>query len=209
MRTLWKDTVTVAALAALATLGGFAPAAGQESGAQVWGRACGRCHRAQPPNKYSADEWKAVVGHMALNARLTTAEEKAVREFLVGAARPIAVRVTPETSEGPRVTATEAGMAVLDADAVKEEIGENLFKRQCVACHGAKGKGDGPAAAALTPRPTNLTDAKLMSKLTDEELAAIISGGKGSMPAFSKLLTSEQLDAVVRYVRSLSAAKKK
>lgn len=31
------------------------------------------------------------------------------------------------------------------------------YAQFCVACHGASGKGDGPAAAGLTPRPTDLT----------------------------------------------------
>jgi len=31
------------------------------------------------------------------------------------------------------------------------ERGHKLFQANCVSCHGAQGKGDGPAAAALTP----------------------------------------------------------
>lgn len=33
--------------------------------------------------------------------------------------------------------------------------GKELFGQQCVTCHGADGKGDGPAAAALNPKPRN------------------------------------------------------
>jgi len=35
--------------------------------------------------------------------------------------------------------------------------GGELFARQCVQCHGAEGRGDGPAAATMTPRPRNLS----------------------------------------------------
>jgi len=35
--------------------------------------------------------------------------------------------------------------------------GKELFAAQCVACHGAEGKGDGPAASALNPHPRNFT----------------------------------------------------
>jgi mono/diheme cytochrome c family protein len=35
--------------------------------------------------------------------------------------------------------------------------GEIVYQRFCAACHGMTGHGDGPAAAALTPPPTDLT----------------------------------------------------
>ena len=35
---------------------------------------------------------------------------------------------------------------------------QELFTSMCASCHGARGKGDGPAAAALDPPPTNFTD---------------------------------------------------
>jgi hypothetical protein len=37
------------------------------------------------------------------------------------------------------------------------EHGRDLYVRHCASCHGAAGRGDGPAAAALAPRPTDLT----------------------------------------------------
>ncbi len=38
------------------------------------------------------------------------------------------------------------------------EHGKSLFTVQCASCHGEAGKGNGPAAAALTPRPRDFTD---------------------------------------------------
>lgn len=35
--------------------------------------------------------------------------------------------------------------------------GEDLFAELCAVCHGASGKGDGPAVAALRQRPADLT----------------------------------------------------
>jgi mono/diheme cytochrome c family protein len=34
---------------------------------------------------------------------------------------------------------------------------KEMFTSYCAPCHGASGKGDGPAAAALTPKPADLT----------------------------------------------------
>lgn len=86
--------------------------------------------------------------------------------------------------------------------------GEEVFKRQCVVCHGDKGKGNGPAAAALRPRPADLTDPGKMGDYTEKKLAAVISSGKGMMPAFGAVLSSEDLQAVATFVYSLSHGEK-
>jgi mono/diheme cytochrome c family protein len=39
----------------------------------------------------------------------------------------------------------------------KANDGQEMFTSYCAPCHGRQGKGDGPAAAALTPKPTDLT----------------------------------------------------
>jgi mono/diheme cytochrome c family protein len=36
--------------------------------------------------------------------------------------------------------------------------GRAMFQSYCAPCHGTSAKGDGPAAAALTPKPANLTE---------------------------------------------------
>jgi mono/diheme cytochrome c family protein len=36
--------------------------------------------------------------------------------------------------------------------------GEEMYKNYCAACHGADGKGSGPAASALKVSPTDLSD---------------------------------------------------
>jgi mono/diheme cytochrome c family protein len=35
--------------------------------------------------------------------------------------------------------------------------GQVLYARYCAACHGTTGRGDGPVAAVLQPKPTDLT----------------------------------------------------
>jgi mono/diheme cytochrome c family protein len=188
-------------LVGLAFLWSVPPAAAQESGPDVWARSCGSCHRAQPPNKYDADSWRAISGHMGLYARLTADEEAAVREFLMGAARPLAAEETRGAGEPVKLASSDAAF-VLVGDPPE---GSQVYARNCQACHGKEGKGDGPAAVALTPRPTNLADAKLIGKLSDDELMDILRNGKGTMPGFGKRLTDEELQALVSYVRGFSS----
>ena len=81
--------------------------------------------------------------------------------------------------------------------------GAEVFKNNCVACHGEQGHGDGPAGAALTPRPKNLP--VLASIVGDDYLYWRINTGKGgtSMIAWKGVLTEEQIWQVVSFIRTL------
>lgn len=190
------------------------PALAQESGAEIWGRTCNRCHRAQPVNKYQADEWRAIMRHMALNARLTPAEEEAVTEFLMSVARPVAdasggrtaTEVRPGSSRVADFVSTAPDIASY-ANRYDSLLGMETFKRQCAVCHGEEGKGDGPAAPALQPRPPDLTQSKLVTSMPDAELVEFLSKGKGPMPAFAKILSGQELNAVVEVLRELNTTK--
>jgi mono/diheme cytochrome c family protein len=188
-------TVLVAVLAAPS------PASAQESGAEVWGRSCGRCHRMQPPNKYDARHWEAIVGHMALTARLTADEEDAVREFLMGAARRLASR---SPGEEPVEVAQVVALDLAVVAALIAPQGDEIYKKQCAACHGSAGEGNGPAAVAFNPKPLDFTDAARMSELTDDQLLAALKEGTGAMPGFSAILKPDELQAVLEYLRTLT-----
>ena len=94
------------------------------------------------------------------------------------------------------------------------EEGKKTFEANCALCHGAAGKGDGAGAAALNPKPRNLTDVKYMSSRTWKELRDVIAlGGANSglsalMPAWKGQLKNRQIDDVFAYVISLSPKKK-
>src|SRR3990172_5950839 len=47
---------------------------------------------------------------------------------------------------------------------------KDLFAQQCAACHGPTGKGDSPAAAALNPKPADLTNKAYLAGLKDQYL---------------------------------------
>jgi mono/diheme cytochrome c family protein len=149
--------------------------------------------------------------HMALNARLTPAEEDAVTEFLMSVARPVvgasadrsatAALSTPDRL--PELVSADPDMAsnVIRRDSLS---GMEAYERQCVVCHGAKGEGDGPAATALKPRPSDLTKSELVNEMSDAELLEYLSKGKGAMPGFAKILSKQELSALVGVLRDLN-----
>ncbi len=88
--------------------------------------------------------------------------------------------------------------------------GATLYSIYCAACHGPGGMGDGPAAAALDPKPANHTDAAFMGTLTDEHLFQVISGGGPAigksplMTPFGGVLTDAQIHDLIAHLRVLS-----
>ena len=174
-------------------------AAAQRSGAQAWVESCGNCHVLQPANRYKAERWAIIMRHMQINARLTDAETEAVLEFLKAGARE---SVSSEARQDGDVQVASSDPSYSPAAGPD---GANIYREQCAACHGKKGEGDGPAAVALNPRPSDLADEERMEELTDEELRTIIGRGTGAMPGFETILEPDELEAVLEYVRSLSA----
>lgn len=65
----------------------------------------------------------------------------------------------------------------------------SLFQAQCVACHGAQGRGDGPAARGMDPAPSNFHDAARMDKRSIYGLYNTVALGVSgtAMRAFTEL----------------------
>jgi cytochrome c oxidase cbb3-type subunit 2/cytochrome c oxidase cbb3-type subunit I/II len=79
-----------------------------------------------------------------------------------------------------------------------ERRGETLFAVHCASCHGPRGAGDGPGAAALLPRPTNLAEHEYtMSRLSD----ALWNGVAGTSMQAWRDLAPDDLAAIARVVR--------
>ena len=83
------------------------------------------------------------------------------------------------------------------------------YTTTCATCHGATGAGDGPAAAALNPKPANFTAAAFWSQRTDAAvLRAIREGGaavgrSAVMPAWGHLYDETQARAIVDHLKTL------
>jgi mono/diheme cytochrome c family protein len=93
---------------------------------------------------------------------------------------------------------------------------EKVFKFYCAQCHGLEGKGDGPNVTKDFPvSPRNFTNAAEMNKLSDADLKNVIMDGGPSvskspmMPPWGKTLTPEQVDGLIKHLRTLCNCKGK
>jgi mono/diheme cytochrome c family protein len=82
-------------------------------------------------------------------------------------------------------------------------LGKKIYERQCLACHGAQGKGDGPVAAHLEKRPGNLSNPKLWEQ-SDGELFWKVNEGHRPMPTFKRIMSDEERWPVINYIRTLA-----
>ncbi len=87
--------------------------------------------------------------------------------------------------------------------------GAALYPTQCAACHGAQGRGDGPAAAGLPVPPADLTAAHLWMHPDGEMFGWLLHGieaprGGMAMPGFPGL-TDPQRWALIDWVRAHNA----
>ena len=85
-------------------------------------------------------------------------------------------------------------LAVAPKRAPEIDRGKALFAAQCAACHGATGRGDGPAGKGLEPPPSNFHDAERMAQRSLYGLYSTISLGVAgtSMQGYSQLSEDER-----------------
>jgi len=85
--------------------------------------------------------------------------------------------------------------------------GEAVFKANCILCHGVKGDGKGRASVLFNPPPANLT----RSDKNDQYKTMIITYGGAAMgrspvmPVWGEQLSSQEIEDVVNYLRTLVA----
>jgi cytochrome c6 len=91
-------------------------------------------------------------------------------------------------------------LAVAFSRYASADAGAETFKARCAPCHGATGKGDTTIGKHLNLRDLGSED---VQKKTDDELEAIIIRGKGKMPAYEHRLSKEQIQSLVKLIRSL------
>lgn len=91
--------------------------------------------------------------------------------------------------------------------------GKVTYDKWCSGCHGLDGKGDGPGAARMLPRPRDFTRAQYQIRTTgsgelptDADILNIIDVGMPgtAMPGWTTILSDTEREQLVPYLKSLS-----
>jgi cytochrome c6 len=77
---------------------------------------------------------------------------------------------------------------------------EKIYKTHCVLCHAPDGSGSTATGRALKAQDLR---SDVVQKKSDAELTAMITNGKGRMPAFGKKLKSDDIAKLVAFIRAL------
>ncbi len=110
-----------------------------------------------------------------------------------------------DTSQGAK---PQAEQPAEKAAAAPSGGAKEIFAQRCTPCHGASGKGDGAAAAALNPKPRDYTNKEWQASVTDEQLKKVIVAGgaavgkSAAMPPNPDLEGKPEVDGLVAIVRS-------
>lgn len=102
------------------------------------------------------------------------------------------------------VTVSILGPAALADD--KPPEAKEIYEARCAFCHGTDGKGDGPAGAALQPRPTRFDSPEFWQTAKLAVLKQSIKNGKPgtAMVPFGQSLTEAEVDALLAYLRAFA-----
>jgi mono/diheme cytochrome c family protein len=102
----------------------------------------------------------------------------------------------------PAQDAARQNPVVVNANSIAQ--GKGIYEKECLSCHGAGGKGDGRKADTLEVKPSDLSKPRVSAQ-PDGVLFWKISEGKTPMPSFRSKLASQELWAVINYVRTLGS----
>jgi len=134
-------------------------------------------------------------------SKSTTDESKSPAPAAAPAAAAPPGEHTPDTPE------VNSG----DTSAANLESAKRIFAMRCQMCHGAAGRGDGPAAVSITPKPRDYSDATWQSSVSDADITKAILEGGGAigksqlMPANPDLKSQpEVVTGLVQLIRSFA-----
>ncbi len=101
------------------------------------------------------------------------------------------------------IAAFLAATASLGFGQATDNSAASTYKTNCVSCHGQDGHG---SAVGKSLHAADFHSAQVQQQ-SDSQLAGVISEGRGNMPPFGTRLAKDQIDALVKYIRSLGKAK--
>ena len=80
---------------------------------------------------------------------------------------------------------------------------DTLFKTRCASCHGPEGRGNGPAAANLNPKPRDFHDQTWQASATDEGIEKTITYGGAAVGKSPVMVANPDLQAQPEVVAAL------
>jgi cytochrome c6 len=89
---------------------------------------------------------------------------------------------------------------VIPTIATAQGTGADTFKAKCAMCHGADGTASTGMGKSMGLKSLASPD---VQKMSDTDMTALVTNGKGKMPAFKGKLTDAQVTDVVKYVHTL------
>jgi len=92
----------------------------------------------------------------------------------------------------------------LDAAMVLLEKGKNTYTANCAVCHGDDGNGAMWTKNSLNPPPRDFTTLQALEMLSRDRMINSVTHGRPgtAMMSFTQRLASEEINAVVDYIRS-------
>jgi mono/diheme cytochrome c family protein len=126
---------------------------------------------------------------------------------------PPPVEHAPAPTQPEPVPEPEAQFTGADCGANGDAAnGAAMYGQYCAVCHGVGGKGDGPTAQALDPKPADHTDKSVMGALSDERLFLVIKKGGAAvgksllMAQWGGVVNDDQICDLVAHLRRLSGS---
>ena len=113
-----------------------------------------------------------------------------------------------ESGDGAALGDTRApsGTTAAATALTPEAEAQQIFSTRCAVCHGAEGRGDGPGASALTPKPRDYRDQEWQGSVTDQDIERTIVYGGAAVGKSPSMVANPDLGsrpAVVAALREL------
>ncbi len=96
-----------------------------------------------------------------------------------------------------------AGSASLGFGQAASNSAASVYKTNCASCHGPDGRG---SAVGKSLHAADFHSPQVQQQ-SDQQMAKVITDGRGNMPPFGTRLSEDQIDALVKYIRTLGKAK--
>ena len=107
-------------------------------------------------------------------------------------------------------------VGLMNTETAKAAGAAETFKFYCAQCHGLEGKGKGPNVTKDFPvTPRDFSNAKEMSKLSDDYIRGIVMDGGPSqrksplMPPWGKTISEADVNGLIKHLRGICKCKGK